>query len=241
MSIQNRSGNPADFYVYVHRKVSNGEVFYVGKGKLDRAWNKVARSRYWKAIASKHGFSVEIIQDGMQEWWAFELEIELIQKYGRENLCNLTDGGDGSSGHFHSEESIAKMKGHPVTEETRKKISAGNKGKKRDQAERDRISAMNSGRKRSEEARKRTSISLTGRSVTEETRKKISAANTGKVRSDEYKKRVSQFLTGRKLSDQHRENIAKGLAKRKMAELIKQGAQIQSHAANVGAFSGGIQ
>lgn len=241
MSTANKSGNASDFYVYVHRKVSNGEIFYVGKGKLDRAWNKVARSRYWKAIVAKHGFYVEIVQSGMQEWWSFELEKDLIQKYGRENLCNLTDGGDGMSGHFHSEESIAKMKGHPVSEETRKKISAGNKGKKRNQAERDRISAMNTGRKHSEETRKRLSLARQGRVFSEETRKKISDSQKGRKLTEEQKRKVVEFLTGRKLSDEHKANIAKGHSARKMAQQLMSCAKTQSQAANVGALTGGMQ
>jgi hypothetical protein len=241
MSTQNTSGSTADFYVYLHRKVSNGEVFYVGKGKAGRAWNKVARSRYWKAIVAKHGFYVEIVQSGMQEWWSFELEKDLIQKYGRENLCNLTDGGDGMSGHFHSEESIAKMKGHSVSEETRKKISAGNKGKKRNQAERDRISEMNKGRKHSEEHKKRLSLARMGHSISEETRKKISAAQIGRKLTEAHKRKVVEFLTGRKLSDEHKANMVKGHAARKMAQQLNQVAQIQSNAANVGVLIGGMQ
>jgi hypothetical protein len=79
-----------DFYVYVHRRATDGTVFYVGKGTGNRAYANQGRSRYWRNIVSKHGYTVQIVQTGMQEWWAFEIERELISSYGRENLCNLT-------------------------------------------------------------------------------------------------------------------------------------------------------
>lgn len=97
-----------DFYVYVHKRASDGRVFYVGKGSGPRAWSKT-RSKYWHRIVAKHGYTVEIVQSGMEEWWAFELERELIALYGRENLCNLTDGGDGASGAIRTQETKSKI------------------------------------------------------------------------------------------------------------------------------------
>jgi len=93
-----------DFYVYLHRRLSDNKTFYVGKGCGNRAFSEKSRSKKWIDYAKNHGYRVEIIQSGMQEWWAFELEKELIAFYGRENLVNMTDGGDGASGHRHSDE-----------------------------------------------------------------------------------------------------------------------------------------
>ena len=75
-----------DYYVYLHRKATTGEVFYVGKGCKNRAWSSGGRSRLWKYIVNKHGYTVEIYQDCIQEWYAFELEVDLILKYGRIDL-----------------------------------------------------------------------------------------------------------------------------------------------------------
>ena len=99
---------PKDFYVYLHRKATTGEVFYVGKGYGKRAWS-LRRGLKWQSIVAKHGFVVEIAQFGLQEWAAFELEISLIAYYGRENLCNLTDGGEGMSGFKYSDEFKANV------------------------------------------------------------------------------------------------------------------------------------
>ena len=139
-----------DYYVYVHRRKSDGAVFYVGKGKGLRAWdkNKDNRSQYWHKIVRKHGLIVEIVESGYAEWFAHEREIQLIEKYGRSNLCNHTDGGEGCSnpsaearkqmgaanrGRKRSSEHIAKIvmahKGVPRTDAVKQKISAGHKGK----------------------------------------------------------------------------------------------------------------
>ena len=37
-----------DYYVYLH-KTLNGEVFYVGKGRLKRAWSKSNRGKNWRS------------------------------------------------------------------------------------------------------------------------------------------------------------------------------------------------
>lgn len=98
-----------DFYVYLHRRKTDGKVFYVGKGTRYRAYSDLRRSDYWKRIVAKYGYTVEFYATGLQEWYAFELEKELIAYYGRENLCNLTDGGEGSSGWIPNNERIASM------------------------------------------------------------------------------------------------------------------------------------
>lgn len=115
------------FYVYVHRRATDSSIFYVGKGKGDRAWQKISRSEYWKRIEAKYGRMVEIVQSGMQEWWALELERELIALYG-DGLCNLTDGGETSSGYRFTPEAKAKIsaahKGKVWTPEHRTKMLA---------------------------------------------------------------------------------------------------------------------
>lgn len=124
IAISHRPGTlPADFYVYIHRKATTGEVFYVGKGQKNRAWVvHVARSKRWLNTARKHGVVVEIFISGLQEWAAHEIEIEQIALHGRRDLgygtlCNMTDGGEGCTGLV-------------VSEEARTKSSAAKKGLK---------------------------------------------------------------------------------------------------------------
>lgn len=103
------SNSTSSFYVYLHLRATDGRVFYVGKGSKNRAFSKGGRSIFWKKIVKKHSYTVDIVQNNLQEWYAFELEKELIAYYGRENLCNLTDGGDGGlAGFKKSQESKQK-------------------------------------------------------------------------------------------------------------------------------------
>jgi hypothetical protein len=112
-----------DFFVYIHRRASNGKIFYVGKGARYRHKSKWNRSQHWFNIVKKHGYTIEIIQHGMQEWWAFELERELILKYQDQGLCNRTDGGEGASGMIVSEATKRKHKERNATEAHRKNLS----------------------------------------------------------------------------------------------------------------------
>lgn len=67
------------FYVYLHRRLDNGKVFYVGKGTGNRAWLKDSRkSMDWKAVVNEAGYYVEIYRSNLTEEQAFSLESYLI-------------------------------------------------------------------------------------------------------------------------------------------------------------------
>lgn len=86
--------------VYSHNKPC-GEVFYVGIGQDEkRAYDKQKRSNYWKKIAVKYGYEVKIVKEDISYEEAREVEIFMIDFYGRRDLgkgtlCNMTDGGEG--------------------------------------------------------------------------------------------------------------------------------------------------
>lgn len=88
-----------DYYVYLHRRGDNNEVFYVGKGRGRRSTTTSGRNKWWKNVYNKHGFSVEHVETGLCEEDAFSLEVELIKFYKENNhvLCNITCGGEGCS------------------------------------------------------------------------------------------------------------------------------------------------
>lgn len=75
------------FYVYLHKKKTTGEVFYVGKGKGRRINDNSRRSSSWKQVVKSCGIIREYYLTGLQEWYALELEADLIAYYGL-----LTDG-----------------------------------------------------------------------------------------------------------------------------------------------------
>lgn len=89
---------PKGFYVYLHRRVSDGVVFYVGKGKYRRGWSVSTRSDMWAELSSGK-VRIEIVRDGMTECCALTLEMILIGIYGgvgpESNLCNGNRGGAG--------------------------------------------------------------------------------------------------------------------------------------------------
>lgn len=69
------------YYVYLHRRGDNNEVFYVGKGKNGRYKSKAGRNNWWTNVVDKCGFSAEIVECGLSEQAAFDLEVELILFY----------------------------------------------------------------------------------------------------------------------------------------------------------------
>lgn len=93
------------FYVYLHKKPGTNDVFYVGKGKKNRAYVTKSRNTHWSNVVNKYnGFDVEIIKSGMTEKEAFEFEKKTIQELGIEKLTNQTLGGISTTGMVHSDE-----------------------------------------------------------------------------------------------------------------------------------------
>lgn len=113
-----------EFYVYGYFEPGNGEPFYIGKGKGDRAWVHLnpsvykKKSRFYnklrKLLDSDQKPDITLIQQGLSEDAAFTLECDLIQRYGRLDLTtgcltNHTDGGEGQTGAIRSEASCLKQ------------------------------------------------------------------------------------------------------------------------------------
>lgn len=138
------------YYVYTHLNPITKEVFYVGIGKGNRAWNQWAgRNKFWDNYINKHGFEVEIIAENLTRNQAGKIEIQLIAELGRRQideggvLVNRSTGGDGGNiGYTH-------------TEEFKQKLSEERKGK-----------CTRKERKLSKEAKSKISKKLKGRQAT---------------------------------------------------------------------------
>lgn len=147
--------------VYRHRRLDNMQPFYIGIGKEEqRAYSKSYRNKHWLNTVNKYGYLVEILLRDITWEDACELEIFLIEEYGRKDLgngclVNMTNGGDGVIGAICTEEAREKMRearlGKKTSEETKKKMSESRLGNKR---------AL--GHKHTEEAKKKISLKRTG-------------------------------------------------------------------------------
>jgi hypothetical protein len=158
--------------VYIHRRLNDDEVFYVGVGKHQRrAYSKARRNAHWYNVVNKYGYSVIITHKNICYEEALSIEKYLVAFYGRKdlgngNLVNKTDGGDGALGAIVSDETRAKR------------------------------SLFFKGRRHSEETKAIMSIAQSNRS--DETRRKISAAKKGKPRSAETKSKISLSKIGKR-------------------------------------------
>lgn len=98
-------------YVYIHRKASNGDIFYVGKGSGNRAQSVAPRSDWWNRVKNKHGFKHEIVKEFEHEVCALTYERIMICELRKTcDLVNITDGGEGTSGRPMSDHTKRRIK-----------------------------------------------------------------------------------------------------------------------------------
>lgn len=102
-------------YLYRHIRQDKNQPFYIGVGGLNkpdnykRAFSSRNRNIHWKRITEISKYEVEIILDDLTIDEVFEKEKEFIKLYGRNLLCNMTDGGDGVIGYVFTEEDKIKI------------------------------------------------------------------------------------------------------------------------------------
>lgn len=87
--------NMDEYYVYGHRRLDTGKIFYIGKGKGRRLTMK-NHSERWKHIVEKCGYSAEKLLVNLTETQAYKWEKLLIEEYrnGGFELANIQDGGE---------------------------------------------------------------------------------------------------------------------------------------------------
>jgi hypothetical protein len=179
--------------------------YYIGKGTGDRAF-----------ISDGHGVhrpkdrSRILILLCASEQEALEAEIKLIAYWGRKDLgtgClrNLTDGGDNppkcKKGSKKSEAYVLRMRSRRHTEESSRKMSSAQRGRKLSKETR---LKMKEAAKRvwTPEACKANSDRLKGHETPQEVRDKISKTLTGRKRdtsyiTPEYREKMRHSLLGR--------------------------------------------
>ena len=180
--------------IYLIRNTVNDKC-YVGQTRFDAMKTRIPKhfsgngSKLLKRAIDKYGedaFTIEILHDGIIPEFLDTLEIEAIAKYNTlvPNGYNLTAGGEGG---IPSEETLRKMsevqKGRKCSAETRAKISEAHKGKKLTAETCRRISESKKGKPRkphSEESCRRISEARKGKTLSEEACRKMSESRKGK-------------------------------------------------------------
>ena len=177
--------------IYALKHPDTLEVRYVGKTVVSlsrRLGNHVANAKgskhnvhlsNWilKILAMGKRPIIELIEECDHSIWQ-EREKYWISQYS--NLINLTLGGDGCEGFFHSEEVKEKLRqaklGVKHTEEFKIQMSKRLKGVALSEEHKAKIGASNRGKKASLETRKKLSESHKGQYPSPETKEKHRAA-----------------------------------------------------------------
>jgi len=190
-----------DFYIYYLIDYNTNLPFYVGKGTGNRIYdhekcilngkttnkNPILSRKIKKIINSGHKIIYKKIIENITEQEAFLLEQSEIKKYGRLNnksgiLCNMTNGGEGGSGHIMNDNTKKRMSllhsginnpfyGKHHTEENLEKISQASMGNKysvgliHNSETLRNLSEINKGKIVSEQTRHKMSISRSGKST----------------------------------------------------------------------------
>ncbi len=208
------------YYVYQLIDSRNKKVFYVGKGQKKRMYdhvkdvkrglipnrnNKKLGNKIEKILSiGKIKYKKVLVTENEQE--AYNKEKELIAEIGLENLCNITNGGEGFYGR-HSEETkrkisdSVKMAIKNLSKEKRLKMAHGNggmKGKIHSSETRRKISEAKKGQVFSEEHKRNMSESRKGMIFSEEHKRNMSESRKGKIFSEEHKLKISEALKGNK-------------------------------------------
>lgn len=98
------------FYVYVHRRLADGSIFYIGKGHGSRMTSLSGRNHEWREVA-KLGWYGEKTASFQSEKCALSIEAAMIRFIGKQNLCNRSNGGTpGPTGMVHTEETKEKFR-----------------------------------------------------------------------------------------------------------------------------------
>lgn len=173
------------YYVYEYLR-EDMTPYYVGKGCNNR-WQE----KHNVGIPPKE--RVRFVAENLSEQDAFDLEIELIAKYGRKDigtgiLRNQTDGGDGVSGRVESKETRAKKSKAKKEDNAKRK----QEGWEYPVEAREYISSIKKGIPKSEEHVAKVAASLNARSEEEkaEWKAKIAATKVGKPRDEATKAKL---------------------------------------------------
>jgi hypothetical protein len=217
-------------HIYKITDLRNGKI-YIGKTKGGSSY--FSGGKLVNSILKVHGFSVFkrdiIVQGDFNETLLNELEKHYIRLFNSNDSIigyNFTNGGEGISGHKHSEETLnlfskqRKGKKNPKLSQTFKECGHPMLGKKLSEEQIEAIKkanterpSWNKGIKLSEEHIEKMSKSLKGRKgslkgkvFSEEHRKNISKSRKNIIISEETKRKISESNKGKERSEEFKKN-----------------------------------
>lgn len=143
-----------NFYVYSLTNSLDNKVFYIGKGsfknrlriidhlKLSEKGSELYTHRKIRKILKCNGEIIfNIIHETENEADALKYEINLIKEYGKENLTNLTNGGEGITGYKSKRKKgfVQWNKGKKMPKEFGENVSKKLKGRKLSESHRQKM------------------------------------------------------------------------------------------------------
>ena len=196
------------FYVYAYLRSKDsttakaGTPYYIGKGTGNRAFAK------HHTPVPKNPENITFIQQNLTEEQAHNLETELILKYGRKDLNsgilhNRTNGGEGISNPSVVTRQKLSYAKRNESAETKLKRSIAAKNRVRtplSEETKKRISKANSGKKRSDITKEKQSIAKKNKPLSAEHKDKISKSLKGKPKapfSDQHKENIGKVHRGK--------------------------------------------
>jgi hypothetical protein len=126
------------YYVYVHRKLSDNSIFYVGKGCNNRHKDSWGRNiNWWKIVINEGGFQPCVLEENLDEESAYLKEMSLIKKLEELGITNISGNNDCCSCDLNIPETIKenltieityqRIDKKPKVYEERQKIFEANK------------------------------------------------------------------------------------------------------------------
>lgn len=111
------------YYVYAYLNQKTGKPYYIGKGQGDRINAPHLNLNLPPKLENR-----VILRDNLSEEDAYNLEVQLIEQYGRKDigtgiLLNKTAGGTGGDTSAHREYT-------PMSDETKRKLRENMQGRK---------------------------------------------------------------------------------------------------------------
>lgn len=157
--------------------------------RLQRAWNKYGENSFRFELLEEW---VETMLFCMEHYWA--------------TLLNTHDENYGYNIKPTNPYGYSRL-----SEETKKKISISNKGKKRSTEAKEKTAAAHKGSKRTEDTKRKISEKQKGKVISQETREKLRKAHTGRKQGPEVVKRRQESNKGRVLSEETKKKISNKL------------------------------